>query len=227
VETRRRLPAGCFLGRLATDDRDALLALGVTRRYPPRATIIHHGDEGESVYVLLAGRVKVRVATRDGHESILCVLEPGELMGEFEAIDADDGTRTADNVALETVECRVLRSADFRAYLESRPRAALLLLGVYIRRLRQADRRRTDTVAFDTTHRVARLLLEHVNGRHTRGRDVEIDLPLSQVELAGMAAASRESVVRALTELRTRGLIATARRRITIRDIDELRRYAS
>jgi CRP-like cAMP-binding protein len=222
------LPPGCFLDRLTVEDRQALLGLGLTRRYPPGATIVHNGDEGNSVYVLLAGRVKVRVTTLDGHESVLYVLEPGELVGEFEVIDTDAATRTADNVALEAVECRVLRGADFRAYLESHPRAAILLLSVYIRRLRHADRRRTDVVAFDITHRIARLLLEQVHHRHTgAASDVDVDLPLTQHELAGLAAASRESVVRALTELRTRGLITTARRRITIRDVERLRQYAN
>lgn len=225
--TRRSLPPGCLLNRLTPGDRDALIGLGVTRRYPPGTTIIHDGDEGESVYVLLAGHVKISVTTADGHESVLCVLDPGELMGEFEAIDTDGGTRTADNVAIEQFDCRVLRSADFRAYLESHPRAAMLLLGVYIRRLRDSDRRRADVVAFDVTHRVARLLLEQVSRRHTcEDGNIDVDLPLTQHELAGLAAASRESVVRALTELRTRGLIATARRRITVRDVDGLRRYA-
>ena len=82
-------------------------------------------------------------------------------------------------------------------------------------------------MALDTNHRVARLLLEQVSRRDVGDdNEIDVDLPLTQEELAGLAAASRESVVRALTSLRSRGLITTARRRITVRDVDGLRKYA-
>ena len=54
----------------------------------------------------------------------------------------------------------------------------------------------------------------------------EIEIPLTQEEVATLIATSRESVVRALASLRSRGLVTTARRRITIRDLDGLRQYA-
>jgi CRP-like cAMP-binding protein len=216
-----------MLNRLEPDDRADLLAAGFRRLYAPGATIIHEGDDGNSTYLLLSGRVKVSVTATDGHESVLCVLGPGELLGEFESIVDEGGPRTADNVALEAVECRVLRGVEFRAYLESHPRAALVLLGTYVRRLRHSDRRRADVLALDTNHRVARILLEQVSRGDVGGDDgIDVDLPLTQEELAGLAAASRESVVRALTSLRSRGLITTARRRITVRDLDGLRKYA-
>jgi CRP/FNR family transcriptional regulator, cyclic AMP receptor protein len=219
--------AGCFLERLTPLDRDALLATGFTRRFSKGATLINEGDEIGNVYVLLAGRVKVSVTAADGTESVLCVLGPGELLGEFEAIDLDTEVRTADNVALEALQCRVLRHVEFRTYLEEHPRAALVLLGVYVRRLRHSDRRRADVVALDAAHRVARLLIEQASaGDETANGEVEIDLPLTQHELASLASASRESVVRALTSLRNRGLVATARRRITVRDVAALREYA-
>ena len=122
IEGRRSLPPGCLLNRLEPNDRADLLALGFARRYQAGATIIHEGDEGDSVYVLLSGHVKVSVTATDGQQSVLCVLGPGELLGEFESIDEDEGPRTADNVALEVVECRVLRGVEFRAFLESHPR---------------------------------------------------------------------------------------------------------
>ncbi len=116
IEGRPSLPPGCLLNRLEPNDRADLLALGFARRYAAGATIIHEGDEGDSVYVLLSGRVKVSVTATDGHQSVLCVLGPGELLGEFESIDEDEGPRTADNVALEDVECRVLRGVEFRRF---------------------------------------------------------------------------------------------------------------
>ena len=55
---------------------------------------------------------------------------------------------------------------------------------------------------------------------------IAIGVPLSQEEIAGLIAASRESVARGLAGLRDRGLITTARRAIIVRDLDGLRAYA-
>ncbi len=80
--------------------------------------------------------------------------------------------------------------------------------------------------SLDIVHRLARFLLElpEQYGRGGQG-GIDIDFPLTQDELASVIAASRESVVRALTTLRSGGFIATARRRITVRDPERLRRY--
>ena len=99
-----------------------------------------------------------------------------------------------------------------------------MLLRWIIHRLRLADRRRVDFYALDAMHRLTRLLIELAGGDH-RVADVpvEIDLPLTQQELASLIGASRHSVVRALASLRRRGLIATDRGRVTILDIDQFR----
>jgi CRP-like cAMP-binding protein len=180
------------------------------------------------VFVVVAGRVKVSEVTPDGREIMLAVDGPGDLLGEFEAVDPDSGPRTAANVALEPVECRELTGEEFRGVLQSHPRIALMLLRWTIRRLKAADRRRIDATSLDTTHRLARLLLELADNRAQADHPprVDIDIPLTQEELASLIVASRDTVVRAITSLRSRGFIATARRRITILDINALRHYA-
>jgi CRP/FNR family transcriptional regulator, cyclic AMP receptor protein len=79
----------------------------------------------------------------------------------------------------------------------------------------------------DTPHRLARLLLE-LSDRYGRpsGEHVQLGLSLSQAELASAIAASRESVVRALAELRRRGFVTTGRRTVRLCDLEGLRRYA-
>ena len=133
----------------------------------------------------------------------------------------------AENVALEPVECRVVSGREFRAFLESHPSVTLALLRLVYRRLRAADRRRIESGSLDTVHRLARYLLELVDDDGRPGATgVTIDIPLTQHELATLIAASRDSVVRALTSLRSRGLVTTARRTITIVDPEGLRHYA-
>ena len=185
------------------------------------------GDHNDVALLLLRGRAKVVVDTVDGHEIVLAVLGPGDLVGEFEALDNDGRPRTASTIALEPAECRILTGDEFRSFLDSHPGAVRALLHVIVDRLRVADRRRVDAGTLDTAHRLGRLLVEIVQRQEPDGRHpVDLDIPLTQHELATMIATSRESLVRALATMRAQGLISTAPRRITISDLDGLRRYA-
>lgn len=216
-----------FLGMLDPEDRAALIGVGRPRRYNRGATIVIQGDHSETVFVVVAGRVKISQVTPDGREIVLAVDGPGALLGDFEAVDPESGPRGAANVALEPVECRELTGEDFRGVLQSNPRIALTLLRWTIRRLKAADRRRIDATSLDTTHRLARFLLELAdNHAQADPPRVDIKIQLTQEELASSIAASRDTVVRAITSLRSLGFITTARRRITILDINALRRYA-
>jgi CRP/FNR family transcriptional regulator, cyclic AMP receptor protein len=219
--------SGSFLDLLSDLDRSDLLSLGRPRAFRRGASIVVQGDHSDAVLVLLRGLVKVTLDTDDGHEILLSVLRPGDLIGEFEAVDHDDGPRTATNVALEAVDTRVMTGEDFRSYLESHPGAVLALLRGIIHRLRKADQRRIDSGSQDTVRRLAHLLAELADehGRSTSA-GIDIDIPLTQQELASLIASSRESIVRSLRSLRSRRLVTTGRRRITIRDLDGLRREA-
>ena len=212
---------GGFVALLDPDARAALLGLGRVRRYRRGATLLLQGARDDMVFVVLEGRVKVTLGTPDGREVVLALLGPGDILGEFEAIEPEFVDRSASNVALEPVECRVFAADDLRRFLVAHPAAALELLRLTIRKLRTADQRRVDA-ALDTSHRLAHFLVERADAQ----RETELDIALTQEELATLISSSRESVVRALAALRTRGLIETGRRQITIRDMEGLRAYA-
>src|SRR4029453_6726200 len=216
--------SGSFLALLSDRDRSDLLSLGHPRAFRRGASIVVQGDHSDVVLVLLRGLVKVTLDTDDGHEILLSVLRPGDLIGEFEAIDHDDGPRTASNIALDVVFTRVMTGDEFRFYLETHPGAALAVLRAIIRRLRVADQRRIDSGSRDTVGRLAHLLVELADehGRST-STGVDIDIPLTQQELASLIGSSRESIVRSLRVLRSHQLVTTGRRRITIRDLGGLR----
>lgn len=222
MATREGLSLGGFVALLDPEARAALLELGRVRRYRRGATLLMQGARDDAVFVLLEGRVKVTLDTLDGREVVLTVLGPGDLLGEFEAIEPELVSRNASNVALEPVECRVFAADDLRRFLVAHPAAALELLRLTIRKVRAADRRRVDATALDASHRLAHFLVERADAQG----EFELDFALTQEELASHIASSRESVVRALTALRTRGLIETGRRQITIRDMEGLRAYA-
>jgi CRP-like cAMP-binding protein len=116
---------------------------------------------------------------------------------------------------------------DFPDFLHEHGRVAVLLMRLIVGRLRDADRKRVEYGAYDTTGRVATRLVELAEryGEPVDG-GVRVALPLSQDELAGWTGASREAVSKALRTLRDRGLIETGRLRVVVHDLEELRRHA-
>jgi CRP-like cAMP-binding protein len=94
-------------------------------------------------------------------------------------------------------------------------------------KLRDADRKRIEFGAYDTTGRVAARLVEMAERFGEPSEDgVAIALPFTQDELAGWTGASREAVSKALGALRTAGWIRTSRMRVVVRDLAALRERA-
>jgi CRP/FNR family transcriptional regulator, cyclic AMP receptor protein len=204
---------------------DALHERGHNATFDAGERLLHEGEPGDRVALILSGRVKISCAGPDGRETVLDFRGPGELVGELSALDRRP--RSSSVTAIEPVEALLVGSPDFRALLE-RPGFAIELLAVLSRRFRDADRKRIEFGGSDTVGRVAARLVELADryGEPAAGGTV-IALPISQEELAGWTAASRAGMANALRTLRELGWIETERRRITVLDMEALRARSS
>lgn len=204
---------------------EQLRAAGTRRRFPRGATLLNEGDVAGRVMIIEAGRVKVGCLSPEGRETVLAVRGPGQLLGELSVIDGEPVSATAS--ALEDVEVTSVPAGDFRQLLRTNSELAFGLIRLLTQRLRDADLKRGEFGSLDAVTRVARRLVEMAErfGDDT-GTGVRIDLPLSQEEIAGWTGSSRESVSKALQALRSRELIETHRKGITILDLEGLRRRA-
>ena len=219
-----RMTPEAFLGSLSDEEADALRAAGTRRSYGANVTVLHQADEAGSVVVLLSGRAKIAVVG-GGREAIFGVVGPGELVGELSAIE--DSPRSTTVTTLEPVDALVVSRSNFLALLDQRPRIALVILRMVARRLRYADAQRAEFATLDVAGRLAQRLLELSERFGTpQERGIEIKLPLSQEELASWIGASREAISKAFQLLRTLQIVETGRRRVTILDLDGLRRQA-
>jgi CRP-like cAMP-binding protein len=216
-----------FLEALTAVEREALLSAGHVRRWATGEVLFREADAADSAIVIVRGLVKIHKRTRDGGELILSLCGPGDLLGEVTAVQG--ATRSADAVALQSVEAVTVAVADLRTLLARHPRLALVLLEVVLRRLRIADQRRLEFAAAESLPRVTSRLLELAERFGVAAADgtLHVEMPVSQEELASWAAASRESTARALRTLRELGLIETHRKRLVVLDADGLRQHAS
>jgi CRP-like cAMP-binding protein len=213
---------GGFWANLDQSDAELLLRRGSVRSFARGQALLHEGQVPDRVLLLREGRVKVYCTTSAGKEVVLAVRGAGELVGELSAID--DDPRSASIVALDRVEALVISASEFRAFLFDHPAAAMVLLRMLSRRLRDADSKRIEFAAFTTIGRVAMRLLELADRfGEMHGEEIVVELPLSQEELAGWTGSSLESVARALQTMRALGWIETGRRRIRILDLDGIR----
>lgn len=215
--------AGGWFAQLPAMERARLHERGTARSFAQGATLFHEGDPSDWVLLLSDGRVKVASVTPDGRPVVLAVCSPGELIGEFSAIDGLPRSATA--TAIDSVQARVIRAEEFRTFLAGNARASLLLLASVCGRLRRSDRQLVDFVSLDAAGRVARRLVELAEqfGVPTADGTIRIDMPVTQDDLAGWTGSSREAVTKALHNLRDRGLITTGRRAITVLDLNGLR----
>jgi CRP-like cAMP-binding protein len=204
----------------ALDDAaaNALRERGQACSYARGRTMFHEGQVPDRVLLLRTGVVKVRLVTTGGREVVLAFRGPGELVGEQSALDGSP--RSATIVAVEPVEALAFTQAAFRRFLLDHPDAALALLAIMSRRLREADARRAEFSALPALGRVASRLLEFSDrfGLEQDDGRIRISLPITQEELAGATGASIESVGRALQTMRSLGYVETGRREILLLD---------
>jgi CRP-like cAMP-binding protein len=218
--------SGTFLSLLDDMERAALLELGTHRGFPRGAVLMYEGEPGERVMILVEGRVKVTRIEPGGHETMLSIRDPGDLMGEVSLID--ERPRLATVTALEGVRALVIASSVFRGHLERTPRVAVALLDVEMRRFRETTLKRSQFVASDTIGRLAARVVELSERYGAEGEDgIEIDLALTQDEIAAWTGASRAGVAKAFQTLRELGWIETHRRRLVVRQLDALRGRAA
>jgi CRP-like cAMP-binding protein len=214
-----------FLDELTQSEAEDLRSIGRPRSYGAGVTLFHHSDDPGPVIVLLGGRVKVAAPSSAGREVIVAVRGPGELLGEMSAIDGEP--RSATVTTLEPVDALLVAGSSFAAFLERRPRVALVILRMVAERLRHADTQQADFATHDVVGRVAHRLVELCERFGEPGEErIEVEIPLSQEELAAWTGASRVAVSKSLQLLRSLRILETGRRHVTVLDLDALRRRA-
>jgi CRP/FNR family transcriptional regulator, cyclic AMP receptor protein len=208
---------------LSVTDLGQLRGLGSRRALPAGATLFVEGDEPYDVMIIEAGDIKLTTTARNGHEALLDILGAGEVLGELSAIDG--APRSATAVALTAVEMTSIPVDRFLMFLQEHPSSMGALLAVTVRRLRQANQHQLELTTSDALGRVCGRI-DHLADRYGTAGDggaVEIDLPITQTELAQWCGLSREAVVKALRKLRELGWISTVDGAITVLDRAALR----
>ena len=183
------------------------------------------GQDGDRLYVVLDGKIKLTRAATDGRENLLSVLGPGEMFGELSLFDPRPRTMSAS--AVTDVQLAALAHDDLRKWLTGRPDVAMHLLAALARRLRRTNEVMSDLVFTDVPGRVAKALLDLAARFGTRQEGgLQVNHDLTQEELAQLVGASRETVNKALADFVARGWIQLHPKSVLLIDPERMRKRA-
>ena len=176
-------------------------------------------DAATELFVVRSGRIVISITSPDGRESVMALMEAGDLFGEM-GLFVEGEARTASARALEPSELIAIPYPLVLERLQERPELLWGVVRLLTRRLRATDVALADSMFLDVTGRTAKRLLE------LAGDADEFALPVTQEELAGMVGASRERVNKALAAFVRLGWLEQAERRYRITDREQLTRRA-
>jgi CRP/FNR family transcriptional regulator/CRP/FNR family cyclic AMP-dependent transcriptional regulator len=199
-----------------------LVSLAQRRSYRRGEIIVQQGDPGDAFFVIMSGEVKVLVGAQTGDQAMVAIFSPGDCFGELSLIDG--APRSASVEAIEEVETLVLWRSDFQEFVNANPHIMHRLLITLAARIRRTSELAADLAFLDIAGRLAKTLLDLAR---EHGRDVdgmkEIELPMTQADLASMVGATRESVNKMLSWFEERGAIERNGRQIIVVDPELLR----
>ena len=183
---------------------------GIVRIFPKNTILINEGDVGDSLYVILSGRVKVYASSAEGREFVIDFHGPGEYVGEM---SLDGEPRSASVMTVEPTTCAIVNRSQFREFLLAHPDFSLHLIEKLIHRIRATTETAKGLALTDVYGRMSRLL--NTLARPVEGRLV-VPERLTQQEIADRVGASRDMIGKLMKDLVGGGYLSVDDRTITL-----------
>ena len=187
-----------------------IASTGVVRTFPRHTVLINEGDQGDSLFVILSGRVKIYSSNEAGREFVIDFHGPGEYVGEM---TLDGAPRSASVITVEPTTCAVVNRAQLRDFILAHPDFAMHLIERLIHRVRVTTGNLKSLALSDVYGRLVRLL--YALAKDVDGRQI-VPEKLTQQEIADRVGASRDMIGKLMKDLVAGGYLAVEDRTITI-----------
>ncbi|MFH1282610.1 MAG: Crp/Fnr family transcriptional regulator [bacterium] len=213
-----------FLKDLPADDLSYLVKIAHEHSYKKGDEIFSADTSGDSLFIVISGRVKIYTCSNIGKIKILAYLEKGDFFGEMALLE--EQSRSASAKALEDSNVMSIRRRDFQKLLKTNSGLALNFLKVLCNRLRQADKEIESLTFQNVFGRVALIILKMADRYgQVEPAGLKINIDLTHQDLSQLAGTAREMVTRILNRLKRIGCINYNEqdRRVTITELDKLK----
>ncbi len=209
-----------FFSRLNQNEIKKIKDIAINKSYKKGEYIFYEGDPGNQFFMIIKGKVKLVKMIANGDEHILSIFTKNDIIAEVVAFD--HGNYPASAVALEETQLAVFANNSIEELIEKNPQIGLKLLKEMSARLRRSQQVIRDLALKDSPGKMIGILkvLAKKHGKK-KGNKIEIDLPLTQQEIANMIGTSRETVSRIFRKFEEDGILKTSRNKIVILDINE------
>ncbi len=214
-----------LFANITAKDLNLIAKNTIERKYPKGSYLFFENEEGNSLYIVVSGLVKIFKSDQTGRTKTLAYLKEGDFFGEMAMLD--EQKRSASASVLEDSVVLILNRSDFQMEILNNPLIALRLMQAISSRLRSADKQIEDLTFRNLPGRVASAIIElsKKHGIKTAAGQVKIDLKLTHQELAEMIGTAREVVTSILNDFRKAKCIAIEEKHIIIIDLKELRSW--
>jgi CRP/FNR family transcriptional regulator, cyclic AMP receptor protein len=210
LDSLRGIP---LFGRVSETDQEELATHLIERRFPKNATVVEEGLPGDYMYVIRKGRAKVTKASEDGREKIMNFLEAGAFFGDMALLG--DETRSASVKTLEESVLLALSRRDFIDLLRQSPDLALSVIEELANRLRETNEQ-ARSLSFQGVEERTRNLFERIARAEDEAGQKMMTPSLTHQQIADMVGTSRETVTRAIKQLKESGWLNQEGKRYVI-----------
>lgn len=210
IDSLRAIP---LFGRVSEVDLEELAQHLIERRFPKNATVVEEGLPGDYMYVIREGRAKVTKASEDGREKIMNFLEAGAFFGDMALLG--DETRSASVKTLEDSVLLALSRRDFIDLLRQSPDLSLAVIEELANRLRETNEQ-ARSLSFQGVEERTRNLFDRIAREEDAAPGHRITPALTHQQIADMVGTSRETVTRAIKQLKSSGWLSQEGKRYVI-----------
>lgn len=201
------------LASLPLQERRRLDARLRRRAYRRDEVIFHQGDPADTLHLIAAGHVSVRVMLRGGEFVVVAILGPGDAFGEL-ALVGDPDRRGATVAALERCETLSLDRNQFEHLRTSYPGVDRFLVELLSARVEKLNSYLLEALYVPVERRVLRRLLDLCE--LYIGDDQRIVIPVTQEMLASLAGTTRPTANQVLRRLVASEIVEVSRSQIVV-----------
>jgi len=218
---RDGLSGSGFLSGLSPTVAREFESIKMTTTYPAGAVLFVEGEKPHGAFVLSRGRAKLSICSANGKVIILRIARAGEILGLHAVVSSTGFQATAQTI--EKCQVSFVRRDEFLRFLREHPEASLEAARQLSASYQEAcEQLRAIGLCDSARERVARFVLEWAESGEMREEGVRATLTLTHEEIGQLIGTSRETITRALGELKSKDWIAIKGSTLLVKNISAL-----
>ena len=175
-------------------------------KYPAKSTLIHAGEDSDTLYYIVKGSVAVLIRDKEGKEMILSYLNQGDFIGELGLFE-EQAERTAWVRAKQACEIAEISYKKFKQLIQVNPEILMKLSAQMAYRLQSTSQKVGNLAFLDVAGRIAQTLLHLAKQPDAMTHPDGMQIKITRQEIGQIVGCSRETVGRILKMLEEQNLI--------------------